>query len=267
MIAAATVVALPLIGWGLFHPEFRPDVSTIGPSMREELAKTGFTQTRGVSAARMEDIEFGGGFSENWTSEQEIVPIDGLITEKRTRRRGKGVAEEISGLYVGPFAVIRFYRTRPPLVGDLLPYQFWSSRRMSEFIVEQADGFPNTKGGRMRARVTYEAHYAGGELEETERRRLQCDVADIVDATSINPRLDGTAARIDCRLELEPDGRRVGPNNPQTYSEGAITFSHWYVSNRGWSIPIEGQRVVRVHGAEETDQWSAKLVSFESSGK
>jgi hypothetical protein len=265
--AVIAVVALLLMGWGFFHPELRPDVNTITPSVREGLAKTGFRQTEGVSSARFEIVESGGGFSENSTSEQKIIPIDGVITEKRTRQRAKGLSEEFSGLYVGPFVVIRFYRSRPPLIGDLLPYQFWSSLRMSEFIVEETDGFPDTKGGKMRARVTYEDHYAGGELAQIESRWLQCDVTNIVDAASINARLSGTAARIECREELETNGRRLGVNNPQTYSVGNLSYSHWYIANRGWSIPIEGQRAVRLRDADEIFTWSSKLVSFESSSQ
>ena len=123
------------MGWGLFHPEFRPDLNAINPSIREELAKTGFKQTRRRKrcTTRRHRVR-GSDIARSWTAEQTIVPIDGLITEKRTRRRGKGVTEEYSGFYVGPFPLIRFYRIRPPLVGDLLPYQFWSSRRMSHFI-------------------------------------------------------------------------------------------------------------------------------------
>src|SRR5436190_844469 len=86
----AGAIALLLIGWGSFHAEFRPDVSTIPPSIRQELAKTGFAQTVGVSAIRTEYTEFAGVLSQLWTSEQTIVPIDGLITEKRTQRRTKG---------------------------------------------------------------------------------------------------------------------------------------------------------------------------------
>lgn len=266
-IAAAAVVASLLIGWGYLHPDFRPDVNTVTPSIREGLSKTGFRQTQGVSAARLETVELGGGSSENWTSEQKIIPIDGLITEKRTRQRAKGVTLEFSGLYVGPFAVVRFYRTWPPLIGELLPYQFWSSSRMSAFVVQEVDGFPNTKGGKMRARVMYEDHYPSGELQHTESRRLQCDVAELVDAASISSRLSGIAARIDCRAELEPDGRRVGASNLQNYSVGTVSYSHWYIFERGWAIPIEGQRVVRLGDTDETIKWSSKLISFESKGE
>lgn len=265
-IAVAALAGLLLIGWGFFHPEFRPDANTVAPSIRQGLARTGFTQTQGVSIARMETVESVGGSSVNWTSEQKITPVDGLLTQKQTRRRTRGMSEEYIGLYVGPLIVIRFYRARPPLIADLLPYQFWTSLRMSELTVEEADGFPNTKGGKMRARVTYEERFEDGELAQTERRRLQCDVADIVDAASINSRLSGTAARIDCREELEADGRQVGVKNTQTYSVGNISYSHWYVSNRGWSIPIEGQRNFRLGDSDELFKSSSKLISLESTG-
>jgi hypothetical protein len=266
-ITAAIVVATLLTGWGLFHPPFRPDANTVAPAVREELAKTGFTQTLRVTAARLESVESAEGFSDNSTAEQEIVPIDGLLTEKRTLRRARGVSEEYSGLYVGPIAVVRHYRSRPPLVGVLLPYQFWSSSRLSEVTVEETDEFPHTKGGKMRARVTYEDHYAGGELAQTERRQLQCDVVNVVDAASINADLSGTAARIECREELEPNGRQFGATNPKTYSVGPLSYSHWYVFNRGWSIPIEGKSAIRWNDTDLVRTWKTKLVSFESSSE
>jgi hypothetical protein len=46
---------------------------------------------------------------------------------------------------------------------------------------------------------------------------------------------------------------------------GNVSYSHWYISNRGWSIPIEGQRAVRLGDADGILKWSSKLVSFESS--
>ena len=261
----AGTAAMLLAAWSLLHPEFRPDTDTIAPSIREALAKTGFAQTQGVSAARMETIEAGGGVSEKWTVEQRIVPIDGQMTEKRTQRQTNGAAKESTGLYVGPFAVIRYSRTSLSLVGSILPYHFWSSSQMSAFVVEEARGFPNAKGGNMRARVTYEDRYAGGEFAQAESLRLTCEVANLIDAVSINPRLSGTAARIDCREELEPERSRVEPNRAIASSVGSIGYSHWYVFNRGWSTPIEGQRTVRFGDIEEVVRWNTKLVSFEPS--
>jgi hypothetical protein len=265
-IVSLAAVGVLVAAWGFFHPEFRPDASTIAPAIREGLAKTGFVQTRGVTSARLETVEAVGAMRESSTLEQKIVPIDGLLTEKRSRQRTKGHSEEYSGLYVGPIVVVRHYRTRPPIVGDLLPYQFWKSSRLSEFIVEETDRFPHAKGGKLRARVSYEDRYAGGELAQTERRRLHCDVLDVVDAASINSALSGAAARIECREELEPNGRQVGATNPQTYSMGRLTQSHWYIFNRGWSIPIEGERAMRIGDTDVVRSWNVKLVSFESSG-
>lgn len=264
MIAGA-IAGAALIGWTLFHPEFRPDPGAIDPAVRRELAKTGFKQTQGVSAARFETVHVMAGQSEQSSSEQTIRPIDGLITEKLTRRRASGLDEEYAGLYVGPFAVVRFYRTKAPLIADLLPSQFWSSSRIAKFVVEEVSAFPSAKGGRMRAAVTYEDRYAGGELLQIEKRRLQCDVTDIVDAATINAGLSGLAARIECREELEPNGRQLGRTNPQTWSQGDISYVHWYVPERGWSIASEGTSAIRVLEVEEIRNWRSKLVSFESS--
>ncbi len=266
MIVAAAAAAA-LIGWSFLHPEFRPDPSTIDPVVRHELAKTGFRQTQGVSAARFETVYSEQGLTENWTSEQKIIPIDWLITEKRTRRRAVGLGEETTGLYVGPLAVVRFNRTKMPIIGDLLPFQFWSSSRMSKFVVEEATQFPSAKGGKMRAAVTYEDRYAGGELVQKESRRLQCDVTNVVEATAINSALSGAAARVECREILEPNGRQVGASNPQTLSQGYVAYTHWYIPDRGWSIPLEGQSTVRVGDTDEIRRWSSKVISFDSSAQ
>jgi len=262
-IVAAGVLALGVLGWGFFHPDFRPDATLVSPPIRAELAKTGFTPTQRVSGATFKTVESAEGLSEEWTNRQRIVPVDALITEKRSRRQTKAASQESSGLYVGPLMVVRFSRTWPPILGELLPYHFWSSSRLSEFVVEEAENFPGTKGGRLIAKATYEEHYAGGELAQAERIRLRCDVANVVDASSVNARLSGAAARIECKETLEADGRRVGASNPGTYFMDDASYSHWYILNQGWSIPIEGENAVRVSDVAFTRKWSSKLVSFD----
>lgn len=260
----AAVTASVLIGWSLLHPEFRPDPNTVSVAIRNELAKTGFRGTEGISAARFESVHSMGGLSESWTYEQRIVPIDELITEKQTRGHAARIAEETVGLYVGPLAVVRFNRTKPPLIGELLPFHFWNASHMSEFVVEQADNFPGTKGGKLRARMTYEDRYADGELLQTETRRLQCNVTSVVTAATLSPALSGAAARIECDEELEPGGRKVGPANPQTWSQGRVTYAHWYILDRHWSIPIEGGTTLHLDGIDEVRRWASKLISFDT---
>lgn len=263
----AAVAASALIGWGLLHPEFRPDPGTIAVVIRNELAKTGFKGTRGISSARFETVHSMGGLSESWAYEQRIVPVDELITEKQTRGRAARIAEETVGLYVGPLAVVRFNRIKPPFIGELLPFHFWTSSHMSEFVVEEADNFPGTKGGKLRAKVTYEDRYADGELLQTERRLLQCNVTEVVTAATVNPALSGAAARIECREELEPDGRKAGPANPQTWSQGSFAYTHWYILDRHWSISTEGGTTIRREGTDEVRKWSSKLISFDPAGQ
>jgi len=76
------VTASVLIGWSLLHPEFRPDPNTISVAIRNELARTGFRGTEGISAVRFESVHSMGALSESWAYKQRIVPIDELITEK-----------------------------------------------------------------------------------------------------------------------------------------------------------------------------------------
>jgi hypothetical protein len=246
----------------LFHPEYRPDPSIVGPVILKELSKTGFKQTRGISAAIFENLQSMDGLGETATSEQRIVPRGELLTEKWTVRRAAGLREEISGLYVGPLAVIRFHRAKLPLIGDLFPFHLWNSSRITNFVVEEVDKFPSAKGGKLRAKVTYEDHYADGELQQTENRQLQCEVINVVGAATILAGLSGPAARIQCHEELEPDGRTVGVKNPQTWSEDRITYTHWYIMDNQWSIPSEGEITVRLLGSESIRKWTSRVVAF-----
>lgn len=262
-IGGGIALALALLAWGSLHPDFRPDAQAISPSLRKELERTGFRSTQGISAARFEIVESLEGERDDWDSRQRIAPVDSLFTEKLTLRRAKGLSQEASGLYVGPLAVVRFRRNRPPFLADLLPYHFWTSERISDFTVEENDRFPGAKGGKMLARITYEEHFADGKLAVKERRRLHCEVAEVVAAASVDPRLSGSAARVECRETLEPDGRLVGPGNTQTVFIGDIRYAHWYIQDRGWSIAAEGEETGHMESHAAVRRWKSRLMSFD----
>jgi hypothetical protein len=267
LIILPVVLFIGLIGWGFLRPDFRPDPNAIAPGVRAELLKTGFKSTSGTRRAQFETVRSLKGETERLRLEQKIVGIDSIITEKWSVRRSSGLADESTGLYAGPIVVVRHNRAKPPIFGALFPDQFWSSTHLVEFVVEEIKDFPSAKGGRMNARVVYEDRYDGGELMQKERRRLQCEVKDVVSAASVNPGFSGSAARINCREELEPDGLTRGPKHPGTWSWGHSEFSHWYIRSNGWSIPIEGEGAMREGDVEEVRKWSTTLKSVETAEK
>src|SRR5262249_45523110 len=126
---AVGAVATALLAWGLFHPPVRPDPEAIPMSVRNEIAKTGFKATQGVKSVAFQVVESMEGDRWEVASRQVIAPVDSVLTEKRGERTMKGVAQDISGLYVGPLMVVRMDRNRPPLVGHLLSHAFWTSSR------------------------------------------------------------------------------------------------------------------------------------------
>ena len=130
--------------------------------------------------------------------------------------------------------------------------------------VEERHEFPHASGGSLLARVTYEDRYADGELVQTERVRLRCDVEKLADAASIHASLGGKAALIHCQEEREPGGRSTGPKHPDTYSYEKVRYSHWYVLDSGWSIPLEGEWTLRVNEVAHARKWRSKLLSFEA---
>ena len=262
VVAALGVAAIA--GWASFHPEHRPDPSQVSAAVRQELAKTGFKATQAVSTAQFKSTDTLAGVTDDWRSEQRIAAVDELLTEKRSHRRSAGIAEQVHGLYAGPITVVRYQRVKPPIVGDLLPYQFWSAETLSALAVEEVVDFPATKGGRLRARATYHDQYADGETLQTETRRLHCDVKDVVDAASIHAQLSGKAARIECREELEPGTRKPGAANPQTWTQSGVVYAHWYILDRHWSIANDGEFTLTFAGMTETRKWTSRLVSFET---
>lgn len=262
-IPAATAAAA-LLAWGLFRPDFRPDAQTLSPTVREGLARTGFQSTQEIVSAKFKTVEEDDWGSTDWDSRHEIAPFDSLISQKWIQRDTKGLTQEVSGLYAGPIAVMRFTRNPPPIFGALLPNHFWMSSRLSAFSVEEKIDFPHTVGGRLLAKFAYEEHFAEGALNQTERGSLRCDVAKIVNAESINSRLSGMAARLDCKesLEIFQGSPGVGTNAIRSSRSGHLTYSHWYMLNRGWSIPIEGQYTVSYGEITSPRKWTAKLLAF-----
>lgn len=262
-IAAAALVAIGLGGWALFHPPFRPDAAAVPVAVRAELEKTGFKATRGVTSVRFDSVMSGEGYREDWASRQEIVTVDALLTEKRSRRNSKAVSQQFSGLYVGPLAAVRYMRNWPPLIGELLPYSFWFSTRMTEFVVEERENFPHASGGRMVAKVTYETRYADGTPAITERCHLRCEVRTMIEAASLDARLPGRAARIECTESVVPGGRQGATADALFSYPDLVRYSHWYVLERDWSIPVEGEEGSVEDGVATVRKWRSKLVSFD----
>ena len=262
MTTVAVVIALAMVAWALFHPEFRPDPQTVSAAVRAELSKAGFKATQGVAAAEFETYDSVDGMGEEGVLRQKIVPVDDVLTEKRTLRHWKRGKDQASGLYAGPLAALRFNRDWPPLIGDLIPYALWSSTRMTQFAIDERREFPHASGGELVARATYEDRYADGELVQTDRVRVRCQVEKIADAASLYAGLPGKAALIRCKESIE--SRQPGPKHPGTYAHEHIEYAHWYVLERGWSIALEGETTFHVNEVPHVRKWRSKLLSFEA---
>src|SRR5687767_5837448 len=114
LFAFLALVLASLFAWGAFHPALKVDRTLVSPAVRDELSKTGFKATREPLTARFETVESQDGHRVTWVSRQTIAPVDALFTEKRSRRRIDALSQELAGLYVGPFAVVRYTRNWPP---------------------------------------------------------------------------------------------------------------------------------------------------------
>lgn len=261
--AVVAGIVVIVVAWGLFRPDFRPDGQLIGKSVREELAKAGFTATAEVTSASFEVVESSDSVSSKWVTKQRIAAHDDLVTAKWTDRTTHGHRQQTVGLYVGPFAVLRYSRQWLPIVGSLLPNHLWQSSLMTGFSIERAENFPRLVGGSLTAKVNYEERFAMGEMAKTESTRLHCSVSKIDRAAAIDPRLPGMAARIDCTETTEKSisqEKNAGPGLP---SPAKLSYSHWYVFDRGWSIPFEGKREFQFGSISSQVAWTSSLTAFE----
>lgn len=262
--AVVAGIVVIVIAWGLFRPDFRPDGQLIGNSVREELIKAGFKATQGITSASFEAVESSDGFNGKWITRQRISAHDDLVTEKWTDRATNGQRQETVGLYVGPFAVLRYSRQWLPIVGNLLPNHLWQSSIMTGFSIERVENFPHQTGGSLAAKVSYEERFATGEVAKTESTRLQCSVGKIDRAaTTIDPRLPGLAARIDCTETTEESISQERNSGAGLPSPAKLSYSHWYVFDRGWSIPFESKRESQFGNIGSQVKWTSSLTAFE----
>jgi hypothetical protein len=247
----------------LFHPEYKADPTAISPSVRAEIARAGFRPGPSVTAATFISTRSFEGDTETHDVQQTIAQVDELLTEKRSRRYGRRYYEENVGLYAGPLLVIRHTRNVLPVIGSVLPRHFWTSSHVSAFAVQHVDAsFPHRSGGVLVASVTYDDHHADGELMQTERVQLRCVVSDVVSAASIDPRLPGMASRVNCEEKPEQDGRVVAPKGHDSVVIENVKYTHLYVPDLGWSIPVEGERTGRMEDVRATERWKSELKSF-----
>lgn len=252
-------ISIAVVAWGHFRPDFRPDGRQISSSVREELAKAGFAATRGVTSASFETVESSDGYSDKWLAQQRVSAYDGLITEKWTDRTTNGQRQQSAGLYVGPFAVLRYTRQWLPIAGTLLPNHLWQPSLMTGFSIERLENFPSRAGGSLIAKVTYEERFATGELAKTESTRLQCGVGKIDKAATFHRQLPGLAARIDCIETTENSVSQENGSGTALPSPSKLSYSHWYVFDHGWSIPFDGEREFQFGSVK----WTSSLTAFE----
>ncbi|CAN5143272.1 hypothetical protein BH09PSE6_BH09PSE6_11410 [soil metagenome] len=264
MVLVCAALALGVLAWCLFHPALKLDPALIEPGAREALASAGFRSTQGVHAVRFDTAYSYQGDKYDASTEQTVAPIDDVLTEKRTKRRFNGAVEESAGLFVGPIAALRFFRTKPPFFGDLLPFAFWGSTRITKFTILENESFPAVAGGHIHAQVTYEERYDDGKVKQVDTQDLRCEVEQLVDAAGIDSRLTGQAARVTCREG--PEMKEAAPDRPQpvsTRGRSRIVYTHWYMIDSGWSLSVEGEDIYAQPGGEATRQWQTKLISFE----
>jgi hypothetical protein len=196
-VGAAVVVLA--VAWTILRPDRIAQLNEVPPELiaQVEAAIPMSRPTSAVSFRFRESLD-GSLFIRNQLAE----PVTPSVLRRNTKRYNAvneiGVLDETTSLSIGPIQLVRHYREPLPLIGDLLPNQFWTTRTLKRFEAKPTVRFPGVTGETFEAKLVSELRYSNGELRALEESRLVCTSLERVPARSVHASLTGEAVKVRC---------------------------------------------------------------------
>jgi hypothetical protein len=196
-IGATTIVLAAL--WMVLRPDRIAQLNEVPPELIAQV-EAAIPMSRPTSAVsfRFRESSDGSLFIRN----QLVKPVTPSVLRRNTKRYNAsneiGVLEETTSLSIGPIQLVRHYREPLPLIGDLLPNQFWTTRTLKRFEAKPTVRFPGVTGETFEAKLVSELRYSNGELRALEESRLVCTSLERVPARSVHASLTGEAVKVRC---------------------------------------------------------------------
>jgi hypothetical protein len=179
---ALALAGLALGGWIAFHPYRQAEVAELPPPLRTWIAQKPFGESfqSSVRHARLRSKTSYLGDSMVETLDQISDNPDANLVRKTTHHyagaNSYAVQEENTRLMAGPLILLRHFRNPLPIAGGLLPYSFWTTRKMRDLAVQQNAGFPLQADGRFSATYAIDELHSDGSLARSVNETFQCVV-------------------------------------------------------------------------------------------
>jgi hypothetical protein len=196
-VGAAVVVLA--VAWTILRPDRIAQLNEVPPELIAQI-ETAIPMSRSMSTVsfRFRESLDGSLFIRNQLAE----PVTPSVLRRNTKRYNAvneiGVLDETTSLSIGPIQLVRHYREPLPLIGDLLPNHFWTTRTLKGFEAKPTVRFPGVTGETFEAKLVSELRYSNGELRALEESRLVCTSLERVPARSVHASLTGEAVKVRC---------------------------------------------------------------------
>lgn len=196
---AGATIAVLAIAWMTLRPDRIAQLDEVPPELIAQV-EAAIPMSRPTSTVSLRFRESLDGSL--FIRKQFVEPVTPSILRRNTKRYNAvneiGVLDETTSLSIGPIQLVRHYREPLPLIGDLLPNHFWTTRTLKRFEAKPVTRFPGLTGETFEAKLVSELRYSNGELRALEESHLVCTSLERVPARNVHASLTGEAVKVRC---------------------------------------------------------------------
>jgi hypothetical protein len=240
---AATAVVLA-IAWMILRPDRIAQLDEVPPELIAQV-EAAIPMSRPMSTVSFRFRESSDGSL--FIRDQLAEPVTPSVLRRNTKRYNAvneiGVLDETTSLSIGPIQLVRHYREPLPLIGDLLPNHFWTTRTLKRFEARPTVRFPGVTGETFEAKLVSELRYSNGKVRALEESRLVCTSLERVPARSVHASLTGEAVKVRCEdsgaLNSALAGhlaRALGDEAGLKKSVHVVVTESWYIEDLAMSV-------------------------------
>lgn len=192
-----TAVIVLAIAWMILRPDRIAQLDEVPPELIAQVeAAIPMSRPTSTVSFRFRESSDGSLFIRKQFVESATPSILRRNTKPYNAANELGALDETTSLSIGPIQLVRHYREPLPLIGDLLPNHFWSTRTLKRFEAKPVTQFPGLTGEKFEAKLVSELRYSNGELRALEESRLVCTSLERVPARNVHASLTGEAVKV-----------------------------------------------------------------------
>jgi hypothetical protein len=187
------------ITWMILRPDRIAQLNEVPPELIAQVeAAIPMSRPTSTVSFRFRESSDGSLFIRNQLAEPVTLSVLRRNTKRYNAVNEIGVLDETTSLSIGPIQLVRHSREPLPLIGDLLPNQFWGTRILKRFEAKSAARFPGVTGETFEAKLVFESRYSNGDAHSLDESRLVCTSLERVPARNVHASLTGEAVKVRC---------------------------------------------------------------------